>query len=214
MLAEVLQRHPSFADGSRIGNLDETSSSTVQNTRKILSPKGVKQIHKIKTAERGISVTTCCIVMAYGMVLPPVMIFPRKKFVNHMLTNCFPGTLCFIAMDSARHRRRSSSSPRGDYHGRARRSCSQGALRDHRRRSRSPFSRHHGLTRSISRAPRESSASRSPCSLIDHGLLTRRRSSSSRAPSRARRTSLSPWRRDEGIAGLSKCSELPGHNLL
>ncbi|KAK3928286.1 Pogo transposable element with KRAB domain [Frankliniella fusca] len=92
-LAEVMQRHPGFADGSRVGNLDETSSSTVQNTRKIISPKGVKQVHKIKSAERGISVTTCCTVMAYGMVLPPVMIFPRKKFVNHMLTNCFPGTL-------------------------------------------------------------------------------------------------------------------------
>lgn len=92
-LENCLKRHPSFADGSRVGNLDETSNSTVQNTRKIVSPKGVKQVHKIKTAERGVSVTTCCIVTAYGSIIPPVMLFPRKKFVSAMLLNAFPGTL-------------------------------------------------------------------------------------------------------------------------
>lgn len=92
-LREVMSRHPSFADGSRVANLDETSTSTVQNVRKIICPKGVKQVHKIKSAERGVSVTTCCIVGAYGTVIPPVLIFPRKKFVPHMMNNAFPGSL-------------------------------------------------------------------------------------------------------------------------
>lgn len=92
-LEECLRRHPSFADGSRVGNLDETSTSTVQNMRRIISPKGVKQVHKVKSAERGVSVTTCCLATAFGSIIPPVMIFPRKKFVSNMLLNAFPGTL-------------------------------------------------------------------------------------------------------------------------
>ncbi|KAK3910370.1 ARS-binding protein 1 [Frankliniella fusca] len=92
-LSEVRQRHASFMDGSRVYNLDETNTSTVQNVRKILSPKGVRQVHQIKGAERGESVTTCVIIGAYGTLLPPVHIFPRKKFNNDFLINCYPGSV-------------------------------------------------------------------------------------------------------------------------
>ena len=92
-LHACLLRHPSFADGSRVGNLDETANSTVQNTRKLVSPKGIKQVHQIKTAERGVTVTTCCIVTAIGSVIPPVLIFPRKKFVSSLMINTYPGSL-------------------------------------------------------------------------------------------------------------------------
>ncbi|KAE8741495.1 hypothetical protein FOCC_FOCC012980 [Frankliniella occidentalis] len=91
--AEVRERHPSFVDDSRIYNLDESCTSTVQNTRKIIAPKGVKQVHQVKGAERGVSVTTCDIIGAYGTVLPPVHIFPRKKFVPDLMINCYPGAL-------------------------------------------------------------------------------------------------------------------------
>ena len=43
---KVLERHPSFLNGSNIFNLDETRSSTVGNTPKIVSPKGQKQVHQ------------------------------------------------------------------------------------------------------------------------------------------------------------------------
>lgn len=92
-LEQVLYRHESFRDGSRIYNLDETSTSTVQNARKIVSPKGIKQLHQIKGAERGTSVTTAVIIGAHGTVLPPIQIFPRKKYVNAFLINSFPGAL-------------------------------------------------------------------------------------------------------------------------
>jgi hypothetical protein len=92
-LEEVLNRHPTFRDGSRVYNLDESSTSTVQNTKKLVSPKGVKQLHQIKTQERGVSVTTTGIIGAHGVVIPPAMIFPRKIFKGNMLINCFPGTL-------------------------------------------------------------------------------------------------------------------------
>lgn len=94
-LEEVLKRHESFRNGSRGYNLDETNTSTVQNTRKILSPKGVKQVHQIKGAERGVSVTTYAIINGHGAVLPPVHIFPRKKFVPDLMINAFPGAIGF-----------------------------------------------------------------------------------------------------------------------
>ncbi|XP_039311164.1 uncharacterized protein LOC120356784 [Solenopsis invicta] len=92
-LEEVLLRSDSFKNGSRIYNLDETCTSTVQNQRKIVSPKGVKQVHQIKGAERGTSVTTCVIIGAFGVVLPPVLIFPRKKRIPDLMINAFPGSL-------------------------------------------------------------------------------------------------------------------------
>lgn len=39
------------------------------------------------------SVTSCIVINAYGSVLPPVHIFPRKKFVSDLMINCFPGAL-------------------------------------------------------------------------------------------------------------------------
>ncbi|XP_039305744.1 uncharacterized protein LOC120357909 [Solenopsis invicta] len=90
-LNEVLKRN-SFMDGSRLYNMDETSTSTVQNARKIICLKGVKQVHQVKSAERGTSVTTCCFIRA-GVIIPPVMIFPRKYFKSSMIINAFPGTL-------------------------------------------------------------------------------------------------------------------------
>jgi len=92
-LEEVLSRHPSYQDGSRVYNLDETSTSTVQTIRKLVSPKGVKQVYQVKTSERGTSVTTCVIIGAHGIILPPVLIFPRKHFKSNMLINAYPGTL-------------------------------------------------------------------------------------------------------------------------
>lgn len=92
-LEEVLKRHPQFADGSRIFNLDETATTTVQKSQKILAQKGVKQVSKATSAERGTLVTTCCIINALGNSIPPVMIFPRVNFKEHMTSGAPAGTL-------------------------------------------------------------------------------------------------------------------------
>ncbi|KAK3923478.1 Tigger transposable element-derived protein 1 [Frankliniella fusca] len=92
-LEEVLSRHSSFGDGCSIYNLDETSTSTVQNARKLISPKGVKQVHQVKGAERGVSVTTAVIIGTNGAFLPPVLIFPRKKIVSSLTIGSYLGTL-------------------------------------------------------------------------------------------------------------------------
>lgn len=92
-LENLINRNPIFADGTRIFNLDETSTSTVQKPQKIVAPKGKKCIGKVTSGERGTLVTTCCIISASGIALPPVMVFPRKNFKDHMIKNTPPGTL-------------------------------------------------------------------------------------------------------------------------
>ncbi|XP_050506003.1 uncharacterized protein LOC126884188 [Diabrotica virgifera virgifera] len=92
-LEEVLKRFDGFSEGTRIFNLDETSTTTVQKSSKILAPKGVNQINKITSGERGILVTTCCIITSTGTALPPVTIFPRVNFKHHMLNRAPASTL-------------------------------------------------------------------------------------------------------------------------
>jgi len=79
-LEEVLLRHENFRNGSRVYNLDETNTSTVGNYLKVISSKGVKQIHQVKGSERGVSVTTynrslrnCLTIHSY---------FPPKKIYS------------------------------------------------------------------------------------------------------------------------------------
>ena len=45
------------------------------------------------SGERGVLVTTCCIINATGNTLPPVMVFPRVHFKNHMLNGAPKATL-------------------------------------------------------------------------------------------------------------------------
>lgn len=91
-LKKVLNHHPSFSNGSRIFNLDETATTTVQRPSKVLAAKG-RNVCQITSGERGILVTTCCIVNALGQALPPAMVFPRKNFKLHMLYGASSGTL-------------------------------------------------------------------------------------------------------------------------
>ncbi|CAH2021965.1 unnamed protein product [Acanthoscelides obtectus] len=92
-LEDLIKRNSAFANGTRIFNLDETSTTTVQKPQKVIAPLGRKCIGKVTSGERGTLVTTCCIVSASGNALPPVMIFPRKKFKDHMIKNTPAGTL-------------------------------------------------------------------------------------------------------------------------
>lgn len=65
---------------SHIWNCDETGLTTVQKPRKILSPKGVKQVGSVTSAERGTLVTICVAVNAVGNSIPCMFVFPRIKY--------------------------------------------------------------------------------------------------------------------------------------
>lgn len=84
----------SGVDPGRIFNVDETGLSTVQKQRDpILSPKGRKQVGKVTSAERGITITAVCCISATGVFIPPMLIFPRKKFLQKLLRGAPPGTI-------------------------------------------------------------------------------------------------------------------------
>ena len=89
----IMQREPKFGDGTRICNLDETGTTTVHIPPKLIAEKGVKQVSKCTSGEKGTLATTCCIINAAGNSLPPAMIFPRVHFRDHMLRGAPPGTL-------------------------------------------------------------------------------------------------------------------------
>ena len=91
-LKEALLRDGTISP-QNISNLDETGISTVVKPSKILAKKGVKQIGRISSAERGVSMTMCCCINAIGNALPPVYIFPRVHFKNYMLKDAPAGSL-------------------------------------------------------------------------------------------------------------------------
>ncbi|CAH2086467.1 unnamed protein product [Euphydryas editha] len=91
-LEELLKRETRFADGTRIFNLDETGKTTVQKPQNVVAPARTK-VGKVTSGERGILVTTCCMVSATGHDLPPAIIFPRKNFKNLMMHGAPPGSL-------------------------------------------------------------------------------------------------------------------------
>nr|XP_023020648.1 uncharacterized protein LOC111509188 [Leptinotarsa decemlineata] len=69
----------------RIWNEDEIGVTTVQNPPKIVAPKGVKQVGNVTSAERGELITVSACVNALGNHIPPMMIFPRVNYKDHML---------------------------------------------------------------------------------------------------------------------------------
>jgi len=83
-LENVKARHNFLPNN--IYNVDETGCTTVQETVKVLSPKGQKQVGAITGSEdRGKLVTVCCCVNAIGQAIPPMFIFPRVHFKSHFI---------------------------------------------------------------------------------------------------------------------------------
>ena len=92
-LKRLDQEYPTFSHGSRVYNLDETSTSTVAKPGNVLAEKDVKQVSQVSCAERGTLVTACCIINAPGSSLPPVMVFPRKHPKKWMIADTPAATL-------------------------------------------------------------------------------------------------------------------------
>ncbi|KAK1885056.1 DNA-directed RNA polymerase II subunit RPB1 [Dissostichus eleginoides] len=67
--------------------MDETGVTTVQNPGEIVARKGTKQVGSVTSAERGTLITLACAVNALGNSIPPMMIFPRKKFQPFFSSN-------------------------------------------------------------------------------------------------------------------------------
>ncbi len=93
-LESIFKKYPQFADGRRIFNLDETSTTKVlTRQKKVIAEKGSKEVTQIVSQERGILVTTTCIIAANGTFLPPAMVMPRVNFKPWMIRGAPTGTL-------------------------------------------------------------------------------------------------------------------------
>jgi len=77
-LAEVMDRHKLQA--GEIWNMDETGVTTVQKPSKVVAAKGVKQVGAVTSGERVTLVTAVVAVKGSGNSMPPMFIFPRKRF--------------------------------------------------------------------------------------------------------------------------------------
>jgi len=72
--------------------MDETGITTVQTPNKIVARRGVKQIGRIVSAERGALVSMAIAISATGQAIPPFLIFPRVKYKDHFVRDGPPGT--------------------------------------------------------------------------------------------------------------------------
>jgi hypothetical protein len=90
---ELMSRHKFPAN--KIYNLDNTGNSTVHVPPKIICAKGIKKVGSVTSGERGINVTMIVAINAIGNHVPPMLVFPREYFKDHMLSGapaaCFGG---------------------------------------------------------------------------------------------------------------------------
>jgi len=86
-----LEKHPYSA--SNIYNMDETGLTVVHKPRKVLAKKGMKQVGRVTSGEKGETTTIVCAVNAVGNYIPPMMIFKRKRMHDILLKGAPPGTI-------------------------------------------------------------------------------------------------------------------------
>lgn len=75
-----------------IWNMDETGITTVQKPDRVVGRRGVRQVGRLTSAERGTLVTLAFSVSATGNTVPPYFIFPRVHFKPHFLQESPPGS--------------------------------------------------------------------------------------------------------------------------
>ncbi|KAJ8912429.1 hypothetical protein NQ315_006095 [Exocentrus adspersus] len=69
----------------KIYKVDETALTTVQEAGKVVAMTGQRQVGQITSSERGALITMCGAINANGNNIPPLLIFRRKFFKNHMI---------------------------------------------------------------------------------------------------------------------------------
>jgi hypothetical protein len=78
----------------QIYNADETLISIVHKPGRVLTQLGRRKVYSITSSERGKTHTVLACVSASGYVLPPLMIYPRKKSVPEDLkVGAIPNTM-------------------------------------------------------------------------------------------------------------------------
>ncbi|VEN49389.1 unnamed protein product [Callosobruchus maculatus] len=79
----VLDRYE--LEAKDIWNVDESGITTVQKPDRVIARRGEKQVSGMTSAERGTLVTLALAGNAIGNYIPPMFIFPRKRFQDHFI---------------------------------------------------------------------------------------------------------------------------------
>ncbi|XP_072403230.1 uncharacterized protein [Diabrotica undecimpunctata] len=87
----VLNKHK--LEAKDIWNVDETGITTVQKPDRIIARRGEKQVSAMTSAERGTMVTLALAGNAIGNYIPPMFIFPRKRFQDHFIRDGPTGSI-------------------------------------------------------------------------------------------------------------------------
>ena len=78
----------------QIFNSDETGISIVFRPGKVVAEMGRKNVYSVSAAEKGRTHTILSCVLACGFVVPPMMVYPRKKAVpEHLKEGAYLDTL-------------------------------------------------------------------------------------------------------------------------
>ena len=84
-LGEVYGKLNLLTKPMQIFNCDETGVSIVHKPGKVLAQLGRRNVYSITSAERGKTHTILSCVSASGNVIPPMMVYPRKRAVPDKL---------------------------------------------------------------------------------------------------------------------------------
>lgn len=68
-----------------IWNIDETGLTTVHVPNRVIARRGIKNLGKMTSAERGTLVTVAVAVSALGNMVPPFFVFPRVHYKEHFI---------------------------------------------------------------------------------------------------------------------------------
>lgn len=94
-------------DGHKVYNVDETGLTVVQHKmQKVVALKGKKQISNLTSAERGALITVVTCMNATGNFVPPLFVFPRKKYegrADGLCSSWFSFCMPSIRLDTNRH---------------------------------------------------------------------------------------------------------------
>lgn len=79
--------------GKDIWNMDESGITTVQKPDRVIARRGQKQVSAMTSGERGTLVTVALAGNALGNHIPPMFIFPRKRFNDHFIRDGPSGSI-------------------------------------------------------------------------------------------------------------------------
>nr|CAI5855031.1 unnamed protein product [Callosobruchus analis] len=93
-LSNILDQYKFLPEN--IYNMDESGLTTVQNKcQKVYAAKGRKQVGALSSAEREQHLTVVCAMSAIGIYIPPVLIYPRQRMNEDLMTRAPAGSVAF-----------------------------------------------------------------------------------------------------------------------